>query len=87
MQTKKTLEEIKKLDQLKLSELAELTDIRPSTLKYYTEIGLLQYEQEGARLTRRYDRKLTVSQLDKISKLKAKRLTIEEIKKQVINEV
>jgi hypothetical protein len=44
---KRTIEEIKERDLLKLSELAELCDVKYSTIKYYSELGLLPYEQKG----------------------------------------
>jgi len=41
MQTKRNLEQIKQREFLKLSELAELMGARYSTIKYYSELGLL----------------------------------------------
>ena len=54
MPRKRTLEEIKKMDYLKMSELAELCGVRYSTIKYYGELGLLPYEQKGKRLAKYY---------------------------------
>lgn len=47
MPTKRTLEQIKQREFLKMSELA---GVRYSTIKYYGELGLLPYEQKGKRL-------------------------------------
>ncbi|MDF2586961.1 MAG: MerR family transcriptional regulator [Anaerocolumna sp.] len=63
-----------------IGELVKLTDTRYSTLKYYTEVGLLQYEQVEERLTRRYNRENAVKTLETIKNLKAQGLTIIEIK-------
>ena len=54
MPRKRTLEEIKQMDYLKMSELAELNGIRYSTVKYYSELGLLPFEQKGKRLAKYY---------------------------------
>jgi DNA-binding transcriptional MerR regulator len=54
MQRKRTLDEIKKRDYLRMSELAELCGVRYSTVKYYSELGLLPYEQKGKRLSKYY---------------------------------
>ncbi len=67
-------------DNLKIGELAELTEVRRSTIQYYTEIGLLPYKQEGTRLARRYNLAEATKRLKEIEKLKAKRLNIDEIK-------
>jgi DNA-binding transcriptional MerR regulator len=52
MPTKRTLEQINQREFLKMSELAELTGVRYSTIKYYCELGLLPYEQKGKRLAK-----------------------------------
>ena len=62
-----------------IGELARITGIRYSTLKYYTEIGLICFEQEEARLTRRYNQKATLLRLEQIREQKEKGKSIEEI--------
>jgi DNA-binding transcriptional MerR regulator len=57
MPAKKTLDQIKQREFLKISELAELTGVRYSTIKYYCELGLLPYEQKGKSLTKYYPAK------------------------------
>ena len=73
---KRTIEEIKKLDFLKLSELAELNNVRYSTIKYYSELGLLPFEQQGKRLAKYYPIKEASKRLKKILKLREKGQTI-----------
>ena len=64
---------------LTIGELAEVSGIRLTTLKYYTELGILPFSQEGERLTRKYKEEETLDRLEKIKELKGKRLTIKEI--------
>lgn len=46
-----------------IGELVRLTGIRYSTLKYYTEDGLLPFEQPEENLTRRYKREESVERI------------------------
>ena len=64
---------------LTIGELAEVSGIRLTTLKYYTELGILPFSQEGKRLTRKYNKEEALERLEKIKELKEKRLTIKEI--------
>jgi len=64
---------------LSIGELAKVSGVRQSTLKYYTEIGILPFTQEGERLLRKYKKDEVLSRLEEIKKLKEKRLTIKEI--------
>ena len=73
---KKTIEEN---NILTIGELAEVSGTRLTTLKYYTEIGILPFSQDGERLTRKYKEGEALERLDKIKELKKKRLTIKEI--------
>jgi len=79
MNRKRTIDEIKKLDFVKLSELAELCGVRYSTIKYYSEIGLLPYEQKGARLARYYPVKAAKARVKRILQLKGKGKSISEL--------
>ena len=65
---------------ISIGELARLTSYRYSTLKYYVEEGLLPFEQEEERLTRRFLRESSIDRLDKIMKLKKEGHSISEIK-------
>jgi DNA-binding transcriptional MerR regulator len=40
-----------------MSELAELNGVRYSTIKFYSELGLLSFEQHGNRLAKYYPAK------------------------------
>ena len=64
---------------LTIGKLAEVSGTRLTTLKYYTELGILPFSQEGERLTRKYKEKEALERLEKIKELKEKRLTIKEI--------
>lgn len=63
-----------------IGELVRLTGIRYSTLKYYTECGLLPFFQEDTNLTRRYNRIDSIDRLDIIEELKKEGKSIAEIK-------
>ena len=64
---------------LTIGELAEVSGVRLTTLKYYTELGILPFNQGGERLTRKYKKEKALERLGKIKELKEKRLTIKEI--------
>lgn len=63
-----------------ISELVRLTSSRYSTLKYYTEEGLLPFEQEDTRMTRRYHRVTSIKRIEEIQVLKDKGFSINEIR-------
>jgi len=73
---KKTIE---KNNILTIGELAEVSGTRLTTLKYYTELRILPFNQDGERLTRKYNKEEALERLEKIKELKKKRLTIQEI--------
>ena len=64
---------------LTIGELAEVSGTRLTTLKYYTELGILPFNQAEKRLTRKYKKEEALERLEKIKELKEKRLTIKEI--------
>ena len=70
---------IEKNNILTIGELAEVSGTRQTTLKYYTELGILPFSQDGERLTRKYKEEQALERLEKIKELKEKRLTIKEI--------
>lgn len=76
---KRTINEIKKRKDLKLSELAELNGVRYSTIKFYTELGLLPFEQKGERLAKYYPAKEASQRLKEILRLREKGQTIPDI--------
>ena len=75
---KKTMEKNKILT---IGELTEVSGVRLTTLKYYTELGILPFNQGGERLTRKYNKEEALERLEKIKEMKEKRLTIKEIVK------
>jgi len=76
---KRTIKEIKKREFLKMSELAEFNGVKYSTIKYYSELGLLPFEQRGERLAKYYPAKKASKRLKEILRLRAKRQTIPDI--------
>ncbi len=64
---------------LTIGELAEVSGTRLTTLKYYTELGILPFNQAEKRLTRKYNKEEALERLEKIKEMKEKRLTIKEI--------
>ena len=70
---------IEKDEVLTIGELAEVSGVRLTTLKYYTEIGILPFNQGGEKLIRKYNKEEALERLEKIKELKEKRLTIKEI--------
>jgi len=64
---------------LSIGELAKASGVRQSTLKFYTEIGILPFDQDGERLIRRYKKDEALSRLNEIKKLKDNKMTIKEI--------
>jgi DNA-binding transcriptional MerR regulator len=71
---------------LSQTQVADKVGIRPSTIKYYTQLALLPYEQNGAGGHRRYDLQAVTERLDLINKLKAKGLTMNDIIKRLAKE-
>lgn len=80
MSRRRSMEVIEKAEYVTIGELARLTDVRYSTLKFYTEQGMLAFEQAGENLTRRYGRQESVTQVQRIKKLREQGKTILEIK-------
>ncbi len=81
MSRRRSLEVIETAEYVTIGELARLTDVRYSTLKYYTEEGLLSFRQAGEKLTRRYRRKESVERVLCIKGLRKEGKSIPEIKK------
>jgi DNA-binding transcriptional MerR regulator len=65
---------------ISIGELVLLSGMRYSTLKYYVEIGLIEFNQKGENLNRYYNREQSLKRINEIQTLKKeKRLTIQEI--------
>ena len=71
---------------LSQAQIAEVLGILPSTVKYYTQLALLPYEQNGAGGHRRYELEPVKERLELIQSLKAKGLNMNAIIKQLAKE-
>ena len=80
MSRQRSMEAIEKSEYVTIGELVRLTGVRYSTLKFYTEEGMLPFEQAEENLTRRYKREESVAQIQKIKELRQERKSIAEIK-------
>lgn len=80
MARQRTLEVISQSEFVTIGELVRLTNSRYSTLKYYTEEGLLPFEPTEENLTRRYKRVTSIERINEIKTLKLQGLTISQIK-------
>jgi len=80
MSRQRSLETIGVSEYVTIGELVRLTAARYSTLKFYTEEGLLPFEQAEENLTRRYKRVEAIERIALIKKLKSEGKTITEIK-------
>lgn len=74
------MEVIENSEYVTIGELVRLTNVRYSTLKYYTEEGMLPFEQAEENLTRRYKRVQSMEQIQKIKDLRQQGKSIPEIK-------
>lgn len=80
MSRQRRMEVIENSEYVTIGELVRLTGVRYSTLKFYTEEGMLPFEQAEENLTRRYKRVESVNLIAYIKKLRAQKKTIPEIK-------
>lgn len=64
---------------MKIGELAEITGITKRTIDYYTNLGLLKAERSASNY--RYYSEDAVERLKKIEEMKAKGMSLQEIKK------
>lgn len=80
MSRQRTMDKILASEYVSIGELARLTDCRYSTLKFYTEEGMLPFEQAEENLTRRYLRETSVARVEEIRTMRKQGKTIPEIK-------
>ena len=80
MSRQRSMETIRQAQYVTIGELVRLTDVRYSTLKFYTEEGLLPFEQAEENLTRRYKREPAVERIRLIRQLRTEGKSIPEIK-------
>jgi two-component system, OmpR family, response regulator len=72
-------------DLLKISEVAREAGVLPSTVRYYTDIGIINVKSETKGGHRLYDRDITVNTIRKIQFLNQQGRSIEDIKKELLN--
>lgn len=80
MSRKRSMEVIEQAEYVTIGELVRLTAVRYSTLKFYTEEGMLPFEQAEENLTRRYRRVESLERIAQIRRLREQKKTIPEIK-------
>ena len=80
MSRQRKLEVIQQAEDVTIGELVRLTDVRYSTLKYYTEEGMLPFQQAEENLTRRYKREASIRRIRRIKALRAEWKSIPQIK-------
>lgn len=80
MSRQRAMEVIKSSEYVTIGELVRLTNVRYSTLKHYTEEGMLPFEQAEENLTRRYKREQSIAQIQRIKDLRQAGKSISEIK-------
>ncbi len=81
MSRQRSLEKILVAEYVSIGELARLTGCRYSTLKYYTEEGMLPFEQAEENLTRRYRREESVQRIEFIRLRRQEGMSVPELKK------
>lgn len=86
MSRQRSMETIRQAEYVTIGEPVRLTEVRYSTLKFYTEEGLLPFEQEEENLTRRYKRKESIERISLIKRLREEGLSIAELKKMLVSE-
>lgn len=74
-------------DLLKISEMAEKAEVLVSTIRYYTDIGLLKTAMTTEGGHRLYEEAPTMDRLNKIKKMVAKGLTLPEIQSHIDEEM
>lgn len=64
---------------LSQAQVADLLGVRPSTIKYYTQLALLPYKQPAERGHKRYNPEQVKERIELINKLKGDGLTMASI--------
>ena len=83
MSRQRSMEAILASEYVTIGELVRLSGLRYSTLKFYTEEGMLPFRQPESNLTRRYSREETLARIGEITRLKAEGLSIPQIKEKL----
>lgn len=74
-------------DLLKISEMAQKADVLVSTIRYYTDIGLLKAAMTTEGGHRLYEEGPTMDRLNKIKKMVARGMTLPEIQSTIEQEL
>ena len=85
MGRQRSIEVIAEAEYVTIGELVRLTDVRYSTLKFYTEEGLIPFEQAEENLTRRYERVSAIQRINEIRELRKNGLSMDQIKDKLLN--
>ena len=80
MSRQRKLEVIQQAEDVTIGELVRLTDVRYSTLKFYTEQGMLPFQLAEENLTRRYKREESIRRIQWIKALRQEGKSIQQIK-------
>ena len=80
MSRQRKLEVSQQAEDVTIGELVRLTDVRYSTLKFYTEQGMLPFQQAEENLTRRYKREESIRRIQWIKALRQEGKSIQQIK-------
>ena len=80
MSRQRKLEVIQQAEDVTIGELVRLTDVRYSTLKFYTEQGMLPFQQAEENLTRRYKREESIRRIQWIKALRQEGIPLQQIK-------
>ena len=86
MSRQRSMEVISQSEYVTIGELVRLTDVRYSTLKFYTEQGLLPFEQAEQNLTRRYRREESVERIELLRRLREEGKSVGEIREMLRGE-
>ncbi len=86
MARQRSMEAVLASEFVTIGELVRLTGARYSTLKFYTEAGMLPFVQPEPRLTRRYPREAAVAQVARIRRLREQGYSIPEIQRLLAGE-
>ena len=80
MSRQRSMEVIQAAEYVTIGELVRLSGVRYSTLKFYTEEGMLPFAQAGENLTRRYKREESLARIERIKALRAGGRSVPEVK-------
>ena len=86
MSRQRNLAVITNAEYVTIGELVRLSATRYSTLKFYTEEGMIDFEQAEENLTRRYKREDALKRIALIKSFKDDGLTIPAIKIKLKND-